>query len=185
MKIKPILTYIWKLSLCGMAFIIGLALDGAILQFFGFLESTISLNTNIIWLWFLPGSTLLALILSFVAQNLRANWLVRWIILFETAWVFVVVGIGIASFIFISTGPVIAIAISLFMSFLFLIPLSLLSVAVTAFFRSTRRLFQIGNTMRASTSLKAPVEHLARFQGTILMLTDGSNNGTAHYTANE
>jgi hypothetical protein len=167
MKIKPILSYFWKLSLCGMAFVIGLALDGAILQFFGFLEPTIfsGANTNTIWLLFLPGSLLLALILSFVAQNLQANWLVRWIILFEMAWVFSVVGIGIASFIFISTGPVLAIVNSLFMLFIFLIPLLLFSATLAALFRTTKRLFQIGNAMSASTPLIVPVENLIRVQG--------------------
>ena len=168
MKIKIILSYFWKLSLCGMAFVIGLALDGAILQFLGFLEPTIFLgaNTNTIWLLFLPGSLLLALILSFVAQNLQANWLVRWIILFEMAWVFSIVGIGIASFIFISTGPILAIVISLFlMLFIFLIPLLLFSATVAALFRTTKRLFQIGNAMSASTLLMVPVENLIRIQG--------------------
>jgi len=167
MKIKIILSYFWKLSLCGMAFMIGLALDGAIFKFLGFLEPPIflSANTNIIGFWFLPGSMLLAFILSFVAQNLKANGLVSWIILFEMAWVFSVVGTGIASFIFISTRPVLAIVISLLMLFIFLIPLLLLSATVAALFRITKRLFQIGNAMSASTPLMLPVENLIRIQG--------------------
>ncbi len=150
MKIKTILSYFGKLSLCGMAFMIGLALDGTILHFLGFLEPNISIsaNSNIIWLWFLPGSMLLAFILSFLAQKLQANWLVRWIVLFEMAWVFSIVGTGIASFIFINTGPILAIVISLFMLFTFLIPLLLLSATVAALFQTTKRLYQVKNHLR-------------------------------------
>lgn len=150
MKIKTILSYFWKLSLCGMAFIIGLALDGAILHVLGFLEPSISISeiSTIIWLWFLPGSMMLAFILSFLAQKLQANWLVRWIVLFEIAWVFSIVGTGIASFIFISTRPILAIVSSLFILLTSLIPLLLLSATAAALFQTTERLYQVKNHLR-------------------------------------
>jgi hypothetical protein len=137
MKIKSILMYLWKLPLCGIVFFIGLALGGGLLAQIGFTAPAMpeGADANIIMVWYFAGSTLLALALSFVARRLRANLLVRWVILFELMWVFVVVGMVIESFFFMDTGAVSSWINSLYTMLSFLLPVLFLSALEAVLFR--------------------------------------------------
>ncbi len=90
MKLKSSLSYLWKLPLCGLAYFIGMAISGMVLPAVGFPtpEMPAGTDANTIMLWYLPGSMILSLVLSFVSRGLRVNWFLRWIILAELTWVF-------------------------------------------------------------------------------------------------
>jgi len=137
MNLKSIFDYFWKLPLCGIAFFIGMAISGVALPWLGFQAPEIPEGTdaNMISLYFLLGSMLLAFVISFVSRNLQANWVVRLIILVELIWVFGVVGMVIESFFFMSTGAVASIINALFTTLNFLLPSLFLSAMVAVLFR--------------------------------------------------
>jgi len=140
MNLKLIFTYFWKLALCGITFFISMAVSGIMLSILGFESPALPEGTdaNTILLWFLLGSVILAFSLSFVSRSLRANWLVRWVILVELMWVIGVVGMVIESFFFMTTGVVSSLISALFTMLNFLLPTLFLSGLVAALFRPTQ-----------------------------------------------
>jgi hypothetical protein len=137
MKIRLILTYFWKLPLCGIAFFIGMALGGGLLPALGLKAPEIPAGTdaNTIVLWFLFGSMLLTLTLSLVSQNLDVKGLIRWLILFVLVWGIGAVGMVLESFFFMETGAVATTGSALFTILNFLLPSLFLSGIVTFLFR--------------------------------------------------
>ncbi len=137
MNIKNTLSYIWKLTICGIAYFIGMAISGALLPMIGLQapEAPAGTDANTIALWFFLGSILIALTLSFVSRRLRANWLVRTVIVAELVWVLGAVGMVIESFFFMTTGAVSSILSASFTMLNFLLPSLFLSAAVAALFR--------------------------------------------------
>ncbi len=137
MKIKNTLSHIWKLTICGIAYFIGMAISGALLPMIGLQapEAPAGTDANTIALWFFLGSILIALTLSFVSRRLRANWLVRTVILAELVWVLGTVGMVIESFFFMTTGAVSSILSASFTMLNFLLPSLFLSATVAALFR--------------------------------------------------
>lgn len=137
MNLKSIFSYFWKLPLCGIAFFIGMAISGVALPYLGFKAPEIPEGTdaNTISLCFLLGSMLLAFVMSFVSRNLRANWLMRLIVLVELIWVFGVVGMVIESFFFMTTGAVASLINALFTILNFLLPSLFLAAMVTFLFQ--------------------------------------------------
>lgn len=137
MKLKSSLSYLWKLPLCGLAYFIGMAISGMVLPAVGFPtpEMPAGTDANTIMLWYLPGSMILSLALSFVSRGLRVNWFLRWIILAELTWVFGAVGMVIESFFFMTTGAVSSILNALFTVLSFLSPSLFVSGAIAILFR--------------------------------------------------
>ncbi len=137
MRIKSILSYLWKLPVCGLAFFIGMALGGAVLSGLGFKapEMPAGTDANTVAVWFFLGSMLMALGLSFVSKNLSANWLVRWIVLAELIWIVAVVSMVLESFFFMTTGAVSTILNGLYTLLSFFLPGLFISVSIVALFR--------------------------------------------------
>jgi hypothetical protein len=134
---RTLLSYLWKLPLCGIAFFIGMAINGIAMPVLGFPtpEMPAGTDSNTIALHFLLGSMILSLALSFVSINLRVCWFLHWVILFELTWVFGVVGMVIESFFFMTTGAVSSILNALFTVLSFLLPNLFLSGAIALLFR--------------------------------------------------
>ena len=134
---RTLLSYLWKLPLCGTAFFIGIAISGIALPALGFPtpEMPAGTDSNTIALHFLLGSMILSLALSFVSFNLRVGWFLRWVILFELTWVFGVVGMVIESFFFMTTGAASSILNAFFTVLSFLLPGLFVSVVIAILFR--------------------------------------------------
>ncbi len=137
MNLKITLAYLWKLPLCGVGFFIGVVLSGIALPMLGFQapEMPDGTDVNTIMLWYLLGSMLMAFALSFLSRNLSANWLLRWIILFELIWTFGVLGVVIEAFFFMTTGAVSSLLNALFTMLNFLLPAMFLSALVAVLFQ--------------------------------------------------
>lgn len=144
MKPMSILSYLWKLPLCGIAFFIGMAMGGALLPTLGLTTPAMPEGTdaNTVALWFLGGSILLAFGLSFLARPLAGKGLRRWLILFALTWVVGAVGMVIESFFFMETGAVSSVESTLFTILNFLLPSMFLSGAVVLLFQPAERFDQ-------------------------------------------
>ncbi len=140
MNFKTWLAYLWKLPVCGIAFFMGLALGGMLLSMAGFQSPTnpAGSDANMIAIWFLFGSVILAFVLSFVARNLQANLLSRWAILAELIWIFGIVGMVIESFFFMTTGAVASFKDSLYTILSFLLPVLFFSLMLAILFRPVK-----------------------------------------------
>lgn len=137
---KQILSYSWKLPLCGIAFFLGMTISGMALPMLGFRppEMPVGTDPNTIAVWFMLGSMILSLALSFLSRYLHVNWFARWIILAELTWVFGAVGMVLESFFFMTTGAVSSIRNALFTLLNFLLPCLFMAGAVTVLFRPVR-----------------------------------------------
>lgn len=134
---KTIISYIWKLPLCGMTFFVGMALGGAALAELGFQSPPPPAGTDArtIAVWFFLGSMLIAFTLSFVSKNLSANWFVRWVVLTELIWIVAVVSMVLESFFFMTTGAVSTISSGLYTLLSFFTPTIFLAGMITFLFR--------------------------------------------------
>lgn len=121
---KTILSYLWKLPLCGIAFFIGMALGGGLLPALGFDAPAMPAGTdaNTIALWFLLGSLILAFSLSFVSQRLNLGFWARWLWLALLVWVVAAVGMVLEAWFFMDTGAVSSTSSSLFTILNFVLP---------------------------------------------------------------
>ncbi len=102
MNIKNILSSLWKLPLCGLAFFVGMALSGVLLPLLGFTPPEMPAGTDAgtITLWFLLGSMLLAAILAPLSRHAQAGGLARWLMLSLFVWVFAAEGMVLESFFY-------------------------------------------------------------------------------------
>lgn len=143
MKLKTLLTYIGKLLLCSLGFLIGMVLSGMLLPALGFQSPPIPAGTDAgtITLWFLLGSVLLAAILVPLSRRLQARSLMRWLILSLFVWVFAAVGMVLESFFFMTTGAVSSLENGLFTMLNFLLPALFLSSVVAGLFHPTENAY--------------------------------------------
>ncbi|HEY3313035.1 MAG TPA: hypothetical protein VGK00_15445 [Anaerolineales bacterium] len=134
---KLTLSYLWKLPLCGIVFFLGMLISAMLLPALGFSAPKMpaGVDANTIVFYFLLSSLLLAFVLSFVSQSLRANWMVRWVILAELSWNFGATGMVIESYFFMNTGAVSSLINALYTLLNFLPPFLLLSALVAALFK--------------------------------------------------
>ncbi|MFN7037124.1 MAG: hypothetical protein ACK4SN_12260 [Bellilinea sp.] len=137
MKITSLLSYIWKLPLCGLAFIAGMTLGGVLLPLLGFTPPAMPAGTDeaTIMLWFSLGSMIVAVLLAPLSRHLSAKGIARWFMLFLFVWVFAAVGMVLESFFFMTTGAVSSLKDGLFTILNFLLPASFLSGSVSNLFR--------------------------------------------------
>ncbi|MBN2045353.1 MAG: hypothetical protein JW757_10065 [Anaerolineales bacterium] len=136
MHAKSILQYLWKLPVSAIAFFIGMALSGALLPMLGLQSPEMPAGTdaNTIALWFMLGSLILALPLSFLSRNLAVKPPGRWLILFALTWGIGGVGMVLESYFFMETGAVSSVNSALFTILNFVLPSLCLTGAVVWFF---------------------------------------------------
>jgi len=135
--LKRSLGCLWKLPLCGVAFLIGMVLSGAILPPLGLESPPIPAGTdpNTILLWFLLGSLILAFALSFVSRGLQGGFLVRWLAMGVLAWAIGAVGMVLEAYFFMTTGAVSSASSALFTVLNFLLPSLAVAAMVALLFR--------------------------------------------------
>lgn len=137
MRFRTILNYLWRLPLCGISFFIGMAVGGGLLPLLGFEAPAMPEGTdaNTILIYFLFGSMLLAIPLSWVSEHLKRRFIGRWLILAALTWVIGAVSMVLESAFFMETGAVSSSQNTLYTILNFLLPSLALSGLVAAFFR--------------------------------------------------
>lgn len=137
MKFKSLIGLLYKLPLCGIAFFIGMAAGGALLPLLGLEAPAIPEGTdpNTIALWFLLGSVILALPVSWLSRRLSGSFVRRWMILVLLTWVCSAVNMVLEAFFFMDTGAVSSAESGLFTMLNLLLPCITLNGAVTLLFR--------------------------------------------------
>jgi len=156
---KQAISYLWKLPLCSFGFFIGMALNRVTLNTLGFqsLKMPIGTETNISMIWLFMGSTLIALIFSFVSCGLKINWLGRWFILFELFWLLGIGGISVGLSLSITMGMLASLIFSLVVMLTFLLPGLLLSGLVTVLFQPAQPLESLSKAHIFSSRVVNPV----------------------------
>ncbi len=141
MNAKTLFDYLWRLLLCGIAYLFGLVVSGMILAVLGLDSPSIPEGTNstTISFWFFIGSVVLAFALSFISSNLHTTWQARILILFELTLIFGVVGMVIESSLFMTTGAVSSWMNSFYTILNFLLPNLFLTSVVAYFFSPTQQ----------------------------------------------
>jgi hypothetical protein len=139
--LKRLFNYLWKLPLCGVAFLTGLVLSGAVLPCLGLPSPPTPAGTdaNTILLWFLLGSLILAFALSFVSRGLRGGFLVRWLTMGVLSWVIGAVAMVLEAYFFMTTGAVSSASSALFTVLNFLPPSLAVATMVALLFRPEDR----------------------------------------------
>lgn len=89
MRFKAVLSYIWKVLVCGVAFVLGSLVGSVIAGVIGLETPAIPQGTDpgILMLFQLLASPILALGLAFVARGIQGSFVARWLILSLLTWV--------------------------------------------------------------------------------------------------
>jgi hypothetical protein len=89
MRMATILTYLWKLPLCGLAFYVGIILGGGAATLLNLPVPEVPPGVDPATLsWYLvPVSLILALTLSFISRSLSGGFVTRWLILASLVWI--------------------------------------------------------------------------------------------------
>jgi hypothetical protein len=89
MRMGTILTYLWKLLLCGLAFYVGIILGGGATTLLGLPAPVVPPDVDPATLsWYLvPVSLILALTLSFISHSLSGGFVTRGLILASLVWI--------------------------------------------------------------------------------------------------
>ena len=134
---KQALSYLWKLPICSLVFVMGISLNRIALDAPVFRSPRIffGTETNISMIWLFTGSMLLSLILSFFSRGLKINWVIRWFISLELFWLLGIVGISIGLSLSMTMGFLASFILSLVVMSNFFLPGLLLSGLVTMLFR--------------------------------------------------
>jgi hypothetical protein len=141
MNLKRLMGLLYKLPLCGLAFFVGMAASGALLPFLGFQAPAMPAGTdaNTIALWFVLGSLILALPLSWLSRRLAGGVARRWFMLALLTWICSAVNMVLEAFYFMDTGAVSSAGSGLFTMLNLLLPSIILSGAVALLFRPRDR----------------------------------------------
>ena len=137
MRVKDLFALLYKLPLCGIAFFAGMAAGGIVLPLLGLDAPAMPEGTdaNTIALWFLLGSMLLALPLSWISRRLAGGFVRRWSVLALLTWICSAVNMVLEAFFFMDTGAVSSAGTGLFTMLNLLLPCITLSGAVALLFR--------------------------------------------------
>jgi hypothetical protein len=137
MKPKSLIGFLYKLPLCGIAFFAGMAAGGMVLPLLGLDAPTIPEGTdaNTIALWFLLGSVILVVPLSWLSRQMAGGVMQRWLVLALLVWVCSAVNMVLEAFSFMDTGAVSSTGSGLFTMLNLLLPCATLSGAVALLFR--------------------------------------------------
>jgi hypothetical protein len=89
MKPRTVLSYLWKVPLCGLAFMAGTMLGGMLAGLIGMPTPPMPEGTvpETLMLFQLLASPLLALALAFLSRGIQGRFVCRWLILSSLAWV--------------------------------------------------------------------------------------------------
>jgi hypothetical protein len=89
MNLRVVVPYLWKVPLCGLAFMAGTVLGSLVAGFLGMPMPPVPEGTDpqTLMLFQLLASPLLALALAFLSRRLQGSFLTRWLILSWLAWV--------------------------------------------------------------------------------------------------
>jgi hypothetical protein len=89
MRLATILTYLWKLPLCGLAFYVGIILGGGAATLLGLPVPVVPPGVDPATLsWYLiPISLILALTLSFISRGLSGGFVACWLVLAVLVWI--------------------------------------------------------------------------------------------------
>ncbi len=134
---KPIVAYVWKLPLCGLAFLVGMIASGIILPLLGLQAPAMPAGTdaNTVLLYFLLGSLVLAFALSFLARGLDDGWPIRALVLGLFSWAWNGVGMVLEAGTFMTTGAASSAGSMLFTMLNMLLPGVALAAMVALLFR--------------------------------------------------
>jgi hypothetical protein len=137
MKLKVVLGLLYKLALCGVAFFIGMAAGGALLPLLGLNSPAPPEGTdaNTIALWFLLGSMLLTLPLSWLSRRMSGGVIRRWLILSLLTWICSAINMVLEAYFFMDTGAVSSTESGLFTVLNLLLPCITLSGTAALLFR--------------------------------------------------
>ncbi len=105
---RSLLRTLWTLPLCTIAFVVGLILSDPLVKALHMQTPEVPVGTdpNLILLWMVISSLLVAAVLSFVARGIQGNWAVRWAILFALIWGGSAVNMVIEAALFTTSGAV-------------------------------------------------------------------------------
>jgi len=132
------LSYFWKLPVCVIACLIGLAASSMLLSSYWIFDTIFNPTfryANTTGLFILAGFILLPFGLAFLSTRLRFAWWTRWIILSELVWMIGILGITIALYFFTGIGLLLSVAIAITTMLIFLLPSVILSGFVAVLFR--------------------------------------------------
>jgi hypothetical protein len=106
MKLRQILSYLWRLAVCGLAYIVGTFLGSMLAGLVGLQTPSLPQGTDAqtLMLFQLLTSPLLALALAILARGMGGGFLARWLILSFFTWVTYSVNTLLEAAIFTTTG---------------------------------------------------------------------------------
>lgn len=106
MKLKTIVAYLWKLPVCGLAFVLGTFVGSMLAGLLGMQMPSLPAGTDpqTLMLIQLLSSPLLALALAFLSQRMEGGFLSRWLILSLLTWVAYSVNTVLEAAIFTTFG---------------------------------------------------------------------------------
>ena len=108
MKYRTLVAYVWKVPLCGLAFVVGSMLGSILAGLIGMEMPPMPQGTDpqTLMLVQLLASPLLALALAFLSQGMQGRFVVRWLILSFLTWVAYGVNTLLETAIFTTLGNV-------------------------------------------------------------------------------
>ncbi len=106
MSVRTILSYLWKVPVCGVGFVVGSIVGGVIAGVIGLETPAVPEGTDpgTILLFQLLASPILALALAFVSRGLQGRYIARWLILSLLTWLASGVNTVIEASIFTTFG---------------------------------------------------------------------------------
>lgn len=106
MKLKTIVAYLWKLPVCGLAFVLGTFVGSMLAGLLGMQMPSLPAGTDpqTLMLIQLLSSPLLVLALAFLSQRMEGGFLSRWLILSLLTWVAYSVNTVLEAAIFTTFG---------------------------------------------------------------------------------
>jgi hypothetical protein len=102
MKLKRLLSYLWKVPLCAGMFFLGVMLGGMVASSLGLQAPALPEGTDQATLgtYLLLVSMVLPLPLAFVSRGIRGRWFARWLILSSLIWIVYAVSTALEASIF-------------------------------------------------------------------------------------
>jgi len=137
---KLLLSLLWKLPVCALAFLVGMVLSGVLMPLTGMEAPAMPEGTDAdtIMAWFLLGSVILALALAGISRGLRSGFVARWLILSALAWGINGIIMTLEAYFFTTTGAASSAGSTLFTILNYLLPSLTLSGAVAWLFRPAK-----------------------------------------------
>ncbi|HOG47956.1 MAG TPA: hypothetical protein PLB78_15105, partial [Anaerolineae bacterium] len=170
MALKRLLSYVWKLPLCALAFLIGMIAGGIILPLLGLQAPAMPAGTdaNTIMLYFLLGSLILAVALSFLSQGLDDGWAIRALVLGLFSWAWNSVGMVLEAGVFMTTGAASSGGAMLFTMLNMLLPSLTLAGMVALLFRPDPAQASQAPGLRGLLTMRPGRESVWRFAAAIV-----------------